>query len=189
MKTTKSLGQVVMLMVALFASPFLMAQTAYTVNPTADLRVSGTSTIHDWEMTSKSASGKASLVATENTVTDIKSLVVEMEAETLKSGKKAMDNNTYKALKTSSHKKIKFELISAAKAANGSWNLTGTFNIAGAAKKVTINAKVTSKDNVHTIKGSYSFKLTEYNITPPTAVMGTIKTGDEVKITFDIKLN
>jgi hypothetical protein len=37
MKTTKSLGQVLMLMVALFASPLLMAQTAYTVNPTADL--------------------------------------------------------------------------------------------------------------------------------------------------------
>lgn len=188
MKTKQSLVRALLLIVVIAVSPVVWSQTSFNVAPTGDLKISGTSSLHDWEMTSKTASGKAVMTAVEQEVTDIKSLTVEMEAESLKSGKKAMDKNTYKALQTDVHKKIKFELNNAAKLANGNWNLTGTFTIAGTTKKVTIPAKIASKGNIHTVSGSYSFKLTDYNITPPTALMGTIKTGNDVKISFQIDL-
>ena len=34
--------------------------------------------------------------------------------------------------------------------------------------------------------GSVTFNMTNFNIDPPTAVMGTIKTGDEITIKFQV---
>jgi hypothetical protein len=33
-------------------------------------------------------------------------------------------------------------------------------------------------------EGSQTIKMTDYGITPPTALFGTLKTGDEITITF-----
>ena len=38
------------------------------------------------------------------------------------------------------------------------------------------------------ISGSKKLKMTDYNIDPPTALMGTMTTGDEVEIEFRIVL-
>jgi hypothetical protein len=36
------------------------------------------------------------------------------------------------------------------------------------------------------IKGSKKVKMTDFNISPPTAMLGTLKTGDEVTISFTL---
>jgi len=165
--------------------PGAMAQKTFQLDPKPALKISGTSTLHDWEMTSGSAKGK--LVATEaqGTLATITSLNVEMPAESLKSGKKAMDKKAYDALKTDKYNAVKFELTQATKTVAG-WNLKGNFTIAGITKEVTITVKETSAGGQHTLSGQYGFKLTDYKITPPTALMGTIKTGDAVKISFTV---
>jgi hypothetical protein len=38
------------------------------------------------------------------------------------------------------------------------------------------------------ISGSKKLKMTEFDMVPPTALMGTIKTGDEVTVTFNLNL-
>jgi polyisoprenoid-binding protein YceI len=98
-----------------------------------------------------------------------------------------MDKNAYKALKTMQFKTVKFDLKAAEKNADGTWNFTGTFAIAGVTKAVTLKIKEVTSNNVSVFEGSYSFKLTDYNITPPTALMGTVKTGNDVKMSFTIK--
>ena len=42
------------------------------------------------------------------------------------------------------------------------------------------------EDGAFKFTGSKSFKMTEYEIKPPTAMFGQIETGDEVNIIFDI---
>lgn len=163
------------------------AQKTFTVDSKTQLTLSGTSSLHDWEMTSQVATGKVMAQTEGSKLAEIKSLLVEMPAESIKSGKKAMDKNAYKALKTDQFKTVKFELKSATKNADGTWNLNGVFTIAGTAKQVTVKAKETNVAGLFGLDGSYSFKLTDYKITPPTALMGTVKTGDEVKINFNVK--
>jgi hypothetical protein len=43
----------------------------------------------------------------------------------------------------------------------------------------------------HDIKfsGSYTLKMTDFKMSPPTAMMGTIKVGNEVTIKFDLTLS
>ncbi len=161
-------------------------QKTFKLDAKPSLAISGTSTLHDWSMPSSTATG--TLVANEEAgkLDEIKSLTVEMPAESIKSGKKGMDKKAYDAIKTETYKTVKFDLKSASKAGD-TWTLNGTFTIAGVTKTVSLKAKETSANGTHGLSGSYSFKLTDYNITPPTALMGTVKTGNDVKITFDVK--
>ena len=39
-----------------------------------------------------------------------------------------------------------------------------------------------------TVNGSTKFNMTEYKVTPPTVMMGTIKTGDAVTVEYSGKL-
>jgi polyisoprenoid-binding protein YceI len=49
---------------------------------------------------------------------------------------------------------------------------------------VTFDIEVEQSGNAFTVKGTTDFRLTDFQIDPPTALMGTIKTGDEVTIEF-----
>lgn len=167
------------------AVQFSFAQKTYQLQNTPDLKVSGTSSLHDWVMPSNEASGTMKAEAESEKLMKITAIDVKMPAESIKSGKKAMDKKAYKAMKTNKHKFVEFSLDNATKSSD-TWTLKGTFSIAGKAKKVNIKAKEVSNSGAFTLKGSYAFKLTDYDIDPPTALMGSIKTGDEVEVSFDV---
>src|SRR5690554_933972 len=80
-----------------------VAQVKYQTGPKPELKVSGTSTLHDWEMVSTQATGEAVLVEQDGKLQQIQKLSVKMPAESIKSGKGAMDKNTYAALNTKKH--------------------------------------------------------------------------------------
>lgn len=170
----------------LFAFQWATAQKSFDLQPNPNLVVSGTSTLHDWDMPSNTAQGSMQATEESGSLTAINSLKIEMPAESIKSGKKAMDKKAYDALKTSKNKSVVFNLKSATKTGNA-WVFKGSFSIAGVTKDVTLDIVEASSSGEYGFSGSYEFKLSDYDITPPTAVMGTIKTGDEVKVSFDVK--
>ncbi|GGD13087.1 YceI family protein [Flavobacterium orientale] len=176
-----------MLLLFLVTTSLSFAQKTFQLDAKPQLKISGTSSLHDWDMVSEIATGKLDATFEGNKITAIKSLVVEMPAESIKSGKNGMDKNAYKALKTNQFKTVKFDLKSASKNADGTWNFTGTFAIAGVTKSVTLKIKETAVSGQSVFEGTYAFKLTDYDITPPTALMGTVKTGNDVKISFTVK--
>lgn len=168
------------------------AQTNYQ-NTTGKVVVKGTSTLHDWEMASEKGQTKATFTLNGDQLTGITALHFNVLAESLKSDKSGLDKNAYKALNTEKHKNITFTLT------NGSVNsaggnkykisATGNLNINGKAKKVTLNADgVLQSDNSLTVSGSTKFKMSEFDVKAPVLMMGSIKTGDEVTIEFQVKL-
>jgi polyisoprenoid-binding protein YceI len=66
-------------------------------------------------------------------------------------------------------------------------NLTGTLEMAGTTQPIDLVAsyKVLPNGDFQ-ITGNKNVKMSEYKMTPPKAMMGTIKVGDEVNIRFDI---
>ncbi len=165
------------------------AQSNYKLAEKPNLKVSGTSTLHDWDMVSEQASGEAQFVVEGNTLKDIKKLRIEMPAESIKSGKGGMDKNAYSALETKKHKTVLFELENLVKGEGNSWTAKGNFTIAGVKKPATFPVTAKSEGNGYRFEGSHSFKLTDFNVDPPTALMGTIKTGDEMSIHFNVVFN
>ncbi|MGJ5641410.1 YceI family protein [Formosa sp. S-31] len=189
MKTPQKLKAVLpLLLVAFLISNFsISAQTLSLSNSDSKLSVFGTSSLHDWE--EKAEKQKGSITIETGDTPAIKALAMEIAAESLKSGKSGMDKNTYKALKTDKHKTITFKLSdtkSVTASGNNTYKVsaTGALTLAGVTKTIPLDFTMTVNGSTVKLTGEKSFKMSEFKIDPPTAMFGTVTTGDEVKITF-----
>ena len=167
------------------------AQKSYTLDSKSTFSVAGTSTLHDWEMKSASGTGTgtASINIASGKLTDIDALTITLPAETVKSEKKSMDKVAYETLKTDKNKNIKYVLKSAEKVNETTWELTGTYTIAGVSKVYKTTAKTTvTKDGLN-LQGSNKITFTDFGMKSPTAMLGTIKTGQDLTIKFNLNFN
>ncbi|MAL60309.1 MAG: hypothetical protein CMC14_09690 [Flavobacteriaceae bacterium] len=156
----------------------------------SNFTIKGTSSLHDWEMVSESFSGSLELNTTPQTLA-IQSIKVFVDVKTLKSGKRIMDNKCYDALKYEEHPTIKyqFEKLSAlSESGSGTYKaiLHGTLSIAGVSKKVSIHVNISQTNKTLIIKGELPLKMTDFGVEPPTALLGTLKTGDPITIDFNL---
>ncbi|WDF60523.1 YceI family protein [Flavobacterium sp. KACC 22758] len=165
------------------------AQKSYTLDSKSTFSVAGTSTLHDWEMKSASGTGTANLTIANSKLSEIESLSVTLLAESVKSEKKSMDKVAYETLKTDKNKNIKYVLKSAEKVNETIWELTGTYTIAGVSKvyKTTVKTTVT-KDGLN-LQGTNKITFTDFGMKSPTAMLGTIKTGQDLTIKFNLNFN
>lgn len=159
------------------------SQTKYQLAGEPLLKVEGGSTLHDWHMETKSAKGEGVFVIESGQFKSAQSLMVQFQAETLKSGTRGLDNNAYKALNTDKNKEIRF-VLKELTGGGASYSARGDLTIAGVTKSVSFPVKLSASGNKFTFEGSLDTKLTAFSITPPTALMGTVKTDDEVRLSF-----
>lgn len=176
----------ILCLVALMLAAFsLHAQQKVNLKPNSqEYVVKGTSTLHDWHMTSEEAKGFVLVGMADNGLPSFSKSEIVLLAESLKSGKKGMDKNAYKALKTDEFESIKFVLNDCIMETTTSGKAMASLNIAGYTRDVTFNIEVEKAGEAYNITGTSDFRLTDFQIDPPTALMGTIKTGDEVTIQF-----
>lgn len=177
-------------LVCMYGLP-IMAQQAYTSSATATV-VKGTSTLHDWDMKSSTGNTQASFKVENGEITGISALTFTVNAESLKSSKSGLDKNAYKALNTGKHKNITYKMTSGTVTKSGaSYTIktNGTLTIAGTSKPLSLTATATlNSDQSISVKGSTKFNMSTYGVTPPTVMMGTIKTGDAITIDYNGKL-
>ena len=183
-----------LILILLGLGSFLSAQEQPLVLAESKVTVFGTSNIHDWDVVAKSMSGKASFEVAGNQLKDIKTLSISVESESLKSGKSGMDKNTYKALKTDKFKTITYKIYSVTKVTlleDGSYKVEtqGDLTIIGVTKRISVPVIVKMNGKKAVVSGKFSIDMTHYTVVPPTALMGTIKTGKELTIDFKITYN
>jgi len=157
--------------------------------------IKGTSTLHDWEMKSDKGHVEVLLgMGNNDNILGLTTLKFTIEAESLKSGKNAMDKNAYKALKTGSAKNISFVLSSAKVSqlnpTTFQINTLGKLTVAGTTHEtgILVNVKFNKADKSFTATGTKKIKMTEYNVKPPSFMMGSVKTGDEISISFTTQI-
>ncbi len=177
----------------LLATAIAFGQGNYRVD-SYNLVVKGTSNLHDWESKAKEVRANASMTTDASGLQSIQSLYVEIPVKTIKSSKGSiMDNKTYDALKSDDYPNITYKLdkVTGIKKSGDGYdiNATGYLSIAGATNKTEmyVRAKVGSDGSI-TFNGSKKLKMTDYKIKPPTALLGTLTTGDDVEIAFQVTL-
>ena len=161
--------------------------------PGATLKISGTSSIHDWHVETKQIGGGIELDDQEFEslrLGSVPSVKVQVGVKSLKSGKGGMDDVMYKALKADKFPTITYEMTVAnahgdPAATGGMFNTKGRLTVAGVTKEVPIHVtlKRLAADTLE-VTGTAPLKMTQFGIKPPTAMLGTIKSGDDVKVTF-----
>ncbi|MBN8852005.1 MAG: hypothetical protein BGO55_26235 [Sphingobacteriales bacterium 50-39] len=168
------------------------AQTNYTGSST-NLVVSGTSTLHNWDMKSANGECKASFTFSGANITALTAMSFSTAAVALKSEHTSMDNNAYKALKTEKNPAISYVMTSAtvAPGQGGTHTVTcqGKLTIAGTTRDQELIATVKANaDNTLTVSGNRSISMKDFNMQPPTFMMGAIKTGNDIILTFNLTL-
>lgn len=167
------------------------AQNVYTLNEkNSKLTVSGTSSLHDWEMEATGFSAETGLTLKGNAVSEIQYVEFTAPATGLKSDKNIMENKARDALKEKKFPQIKFTLKGDGLQAvsEGNVDITGMLTLAGKTKEIKAPVDFTiSSDRQFTVSGKVLLKMSDFGIDPPTAIFGTIKTGDEVEVKYKLE--
>jgi len=173
-----------------------------TVRPESKVSLAGSSNVHDWACNSSVLDATITL----DSAYDVKPLssiarpivkvVVTVPVKTLKCGHGKMDDNMYKALKADQFPDIKYVLesyeVDKEKTTADSFAAvtTGELTVAGQTKKVAIPVSaLRSVGGAMKGEGTVSLKMTDFGIKPPVALLGTLRTKDEISVSFTVLLD
>ena len=188
MKSYKIFCLLITSLTCICASP---VKNSYVLSKDYIVTIHGTSNLHPWDEKVGSVSGDGIVNPNSDGSYDLEAINIKMEVRSIKSDKGAiMNNNTYKALKADEHPQIIFAITSPAKsvqitAIEKTLAIKGNLTIAGVTKLVNMQVKMVMQAQGKLLfEGSQTIKMTDYNIKPPTALLGTLKTGNEITIHF-----
>jgi polyisoprenoid-binding protein YceI len=102
-----------------------------------------------------------------------------------------MDKKIQDALKSDKHPEVRFTINNTrdvtVKDNKFAGTINGTLYIAGVSRteNIPFTGQLISGNRIQ-IKGSKKVKMTDFKISPPTAMLGALKTGDEVTVSFTL---
>lgn len=179
--------------IILFLPLLSIAQIVESNEARGSVSVLGTSSLHDWEMALSSFQASAELKQNDEGDYIIEDARFTANANNLSSDQSLMNKKAHEALETDDHPQISFQQIGKSSSITGkksSVKIGGKLKIAGETKQLNVNLDASINDNNELkINGKTKFKMTDFNISPPRAMLGTIKTGDEVTVTVEFNLN
>lgn len=192
-QTTKNLNVMkkrvsILILLLSFVYTITYGQSTYQASGESDMVVKGTSTLHDWEVNAEKINASGEIKLNSNTIESISSFKLIIPVESIKSESKGMDDKMYDALKSEDHPNITFKLNKIQAISSTQIKALGYLTIAGTTKQVVLIANYKVENGKIIIKGSKDLKMTDYNVDPPTAVFGTIRSGDEVTIAYNLVL-
>lgn len=198
----------IMIALSCVSPQILKAQDMIRFNTVADssrIQIDGTSTLHDWTVVSQAVGGYMEMASyvldgalfSETAMTDtaLVPATVHVEVPVLSlqhdENNEGLEESMYRALKSENHPVIAFHLTIGRRlpaASKDRVRVTGSGNltIAGFSRYVDLAVDLIrlSGDRLKII-GETTLKMTDYKIKKPTALLGAIRTGDEVTIRFE----
>jgi polyisoprenoid-binding protein YceI len=189
-------------LVAGFAVEATAQSTKMTVRPESKVTLAGSSNVHDWSCKSSDFQATIELDSTYETLPltsvakPITKVAVTIPVKSLKCGNGKMDDNMYKALKAGEFPEIRYALqtyeVNSAltTATTFAAKTVGELTVAGQTKVVEIPITAERKDGGSMIgQGTLRMLMTDFGIKPPVALLGTLRTKNEIEIRFNVLLD
>lgn len=190
MKTNR-IFKIVPFILLLAICTFGSGQDPVLIQKESQIRISGTSNLHDWHEIAKDFSIEIGLSADEAFTPVISRVSLSCRTASIVSDNSIMTNKTHEALRVDRHPEITFSSAkqSTLVVRDGEFSstITGELSINGVRKQVTVPVQGFLTGNKLNVRGSKTLKMSEYEIKAPVALMGTLKTGDDVTVSFDLK--
>ena len=169
-------------------------QTTYTVSADSKMWVEGTSTLHDWACYATEIDGSIELDAPVDAVPSVTRAQVTVPIGTMDCHNGTMDGKLKKALKEKDNPNLLFELDTVtvptmAPADSFEVATSGYMMIGGMTRQIEISQYMTRMDDGRVMfRGSFPVSMKDYSVKPPSALLGTIKTGNDVTVFYELVL-
>jgi polyisoprenoid-binding protein YceI len=160
----------------------------------SSVKISGTSNLHDWEMYLNDFDCSVTFKSDKSVLKEISKVSFSCKSKDIKSNNSIMDKKTYAALNAETYPEIKFNSLTmnGIKTVNSKFSgiLRGNLLIAGISNAVAVPFTGfvinTAGKNEISVSGSVELQMSDFKISPPTAIMGTLKTGNIVILSFSL---
>jgi hypothetical protein len=196
-RTAAALGAV-LIAVAVHASSLPEATPRLELAPKSQLVLRGKSTMHDFTSTATrmhlevalaDLPAGASSLARLSQPGAVKSVVLTVPVEGLKSEKEGLDKNMYKALKASASPNIVFRLEAPpTEPAAGAYKVAGELEVAGQRQPIEMDVHASETPEGIVLQGSKALLMSSFGIKPPSMFLGTLKTSDRVVVEWRLVL-
>lgn len=169
------------------------SQVVYTPEPDSRLWIEGRSNVNQFECRADSYSGDATIYDEEN-VNEQTEMNLEIEVAGFDCGRDRMNRDFRNALKASSFPKIIFrfgEVLNMQPLADDDntirFNVMGYLTVAGVTQQITFDmlGYFLSDERIRAV-GSKQIKMTDYEVEPPSAMLGLVKAENELTVHFDL---
>ena len=147
--------------------------------------IEGTSSLHDWESNASKVTSSGTAILENGAFAGIKDLTVTIPVKSILSGKDIMDEKTWEAFNEPKNPNITFK-VNKSTIQGKKITLEGTLTMNGTTKPVKITCNLDPDGKKVNLNGIYEIDMTTYNMSPPKAMMGTIKVGPKVKVGFNV---
>ncbi len=157
------------------------------------ITVEGTSNVHGWDCTTTQFTGNADGALAATGITGLSALSVSIPVAQIDCDNGTMNTKLREALRASAAPNIRFVLgnaaVSTPRSNRFNVNAGGQLTIAGQTRPVTFTAQGQAlANNRYRFTGSVPVTMSQFGVRPPTAMMGTMRTGDRVTVRFDVTL-
>lgn len=177
----------ILLALAMVAFSFPGGQTQLMITDASRMWIDGTSTIHDWTCSVGEVDGSITLDAARG---EVSKAVVTVPSASIDCDNGTMNKKMSKALDIRSHPAIRYTLTNADVAKDGNKlrvEALGTLELAGAKKDVAASlVGEPGADGSFRFTGTLPVKMSDFGIAPPTAMLGTLKSGNDVTVRFEV---
>jgi polyisoprenoid-binding protein YceI len=152
------------------------------------LWIDGTSTVRSFKCSATKVNVTALGEPTAQPAEIVKSASLTVPVAQLDCGNGTMNGHMRKALKAEQFTEISWTM-SSYEVQGSNVTIAGKLTIAGKENPIELKGTGTVENGVIRFKGSKQFKMTEYGVKPPTLMLGTMKVGDAVTVSFDLVLS
>ncbi|MBV6647327.1 MAG: YceI family protein [Cyclobacteriaceae bacterium] len=157
------------------------SQSFTLLKKNSSMYILGSSNLYDWESEVKDFDGEFQRNG------DTLLVTLTIVTKSIDSGKEIMNTKTMKALQEERYPEIKlndgFFLVNEDKISG-----TGQLLVGGVTKPLSISAQLEQEaGGLFRVFGRLSLKMTDFDIKPPEALMGTLWTADDVMVTFNLQ--
>ena len=168
------------------------AQALYTVRPASQFWIDGTSTVSSFTCAASDVVGFGSVEETTAREAELEAEVV-IPVRAFDCGVRQMNSDLYEALKGRAYPAVRFALNRAevlASEPGADWTpvrVWGTITLAGEQRPVTVTARGQRLPNGRVrIQGRHALRMTDFNIEPPTGLLGLVRAHDDIVVRFDL---
>ena len=166
------------------------------VRPDSRLWLEGSSNVRDWRCDATSLDASVDIDDAMHTAVSsaarVRRVQVRVPTQALTCGRSQMDHIMYKALHVDDAPECRqivgrFEVVSAAAGDRSSLVMQGTLRIAGRERVVRMPVELDEQaDGSVRAKGALPILMTDYGISPPTALFGVVRTENRIVVKFDL---